>query len=152
MPVLTDAYNEVCKNYRSWMLSFFCGGMTTMYESLLRFLATCSCLQGRKRFQNNCLGARIKAMIEYCGGVTLFFFSFLSAVFTLVTIALCWYQSIAAEVLVVMVLSELWATVQWIVWAAPWFLYQYPKDRRTFYEKLRRRSSRHRSAPIPEEV
>jgi hypothetical protein len=42
-----------------------------------------------------------------------------------------------------MVFSELWSTVQWIVWSAPWFLYKYGSDRKIFYEKLKRRSARH---------
>lgn len=142
----------MCDNYHSWMLSCFCGAMTTVYDSLLRFLATCSCLQGRSLFQNNCLGVRFKALVEYFGSVTLLFFSAVSAFFTLFTMALCWYQDIAAEVLFVMLLSELWAIGQWIVWSAPWFLYKYRSDRKKFYDKLRRRSSRHRGDAIADEV
>jgi hypothetical protein len=134
------------------MLSFTCGAVTTIYDSVLRFLATCSCLHGRKRFQNNCLGARFTALVEYFGGVTLLLFTVFSVVFTLFTMVLCWYEHVAAKVLFVMVLSELWSTVQWIVWAAPYFLYKYPSDRRVFYEKLRRRASRHRGESIPMEV
>jgi hypothetical protein len=125
------------------MLSCTCGACTVLYDALLRFLATCSCLQGRKRFQNNCLGVRFKALVEFFGSITLLFFSFLSAIFTLLTMVLCWYEHIAAKVLFVMVLSELWSTVQWVVWATPWFLYNYRADRRAFYEKLKRRSARH---------
>jgi hypothetical protein len=125
------------------MLSCLCGAVTTLYDALLRFLATCSCVQGKKRFQTNCLGVRFKALVEYFGSVTLLFFSFLSTVFTLLTMVLCWYEHIAARVLIVMVFSELWSTVQWIVWSAPWFLYKYGSDRKFFYKKLKRRSTRY---------
>lgn len=64
-------YNDVCANYHSWMLSAVCGAGIVVYDSLLRFLATCSCVQGRKRFQNNCCGQRFKALVEYFGSVTL---------------------------------------------------------------------------------
>ena len=147
-----DAYNKICKNYQSWMLSCLCGAVTVLYDSLLRFLATCSCVQGKKRFQTNCFGARIKALIEYFGSVTLLFFSILSVAFTLFTMVLCWYEGIAAEVLVVMVLAELWSTGQWVVWSTPWFLYKFRADQQIFYEKLQRKSlrmsKRATSAPV----
>lgn len=68
-------YNKLCANYESWMLSYACGAATVVYESALHFLATCSCLQGRRRYQNNCCGTRFKTLVEFFGGVTLFFFA-----------------------------------------------------------------------------
>ena len=68
------AYNDLCNSYESWMLSAACGAGTVLYESVLHFLATCSCVQGRKRFQNNCCGSRVKMVIESLGGLTLSFF------------------------------------------------------------------------------
>lgn len=70
----TAAYNDLCNSYESWMLSAACGAATVVYESVLHFLATCSCVQGRKRFQNNCCGSRVKMVVESLGGVTLSFF------------------------------------------------------------------------------
>jgi len=66
-----SAYNDLCNSYESWMLSAACGAGTVLYESVLHFLATCSCVQGRKRFQNNCCGSRVKMVIESLGGLTL---------------------------------------------------------------------------------
>lgn len=71
-----------------------------------------------------------------------FAFTVMSFALTLFTLAYCYVHRFAAELLVVLVLSELWSSVQWIVWALPWFLYQYPADRRFFYEKLKRRSKK----------
>lgn len=138
----TDAYNTICANYQSWMLSCLCGAVTTIYDSLLRFLATCSCLQGKKRYQNNCLGSRIKAIIEYFGSITLLIFVLLSIIFLIITMIICYYQHIAAYVLFIMFVSEIWSTGQWILWSAPYFLYKYKSDRQYFYEKMQRKSER----------
>jgi hypothetical protein len=69
-------------------------------------------------------------------------FTVLSFVFTLVTLAYCYVHRLAAELLLLLLLAELWSCVQWLLWALPWFLYKYPSDRRAFYEKLQRRSQR----------
>lgn len=69
------AYNELCSNYEGWMLSAACGAATVVYDSVLHFLATCSCVQGRKRFQNNCCGSRVKQVVEFFGGITLTLFA-----------------------------------------------------------------------------
>jgi len=69
------AYNELCNNYQGWMLSAACGAATVFYDSILHFLATCSCVQGRKRFQNTCCGSRVKKVVEFFGSITLTIFA-----------------------------------------------------------------------------
>lgn len=76
----------------------------------------------------------------------------LSFVFTLLTAVLAYVDDIAAEVFLVLVLSELWSTVQWIVWSTPYFLYKFPSDKRKFYEKLKRRSLKHPELAPPEAI
>lgn len=84
---------------------------------------------------------------------SLFFFAkVLSFVFTLFTAVLAYVDDIAAEVFLVLVLSELWSTVQWIVWSTPYFLYKFPADKRKFYEKLKRRSLKHPELVPPEAI
>lgn len=74
----------------------------------------------------------------------------LSFVFVLFTAVLAYVNDIASEVFLVLVLSELWSTVQWIVWSTPWFLYKFPSDKKKFYEKLKRRSLKHPERVPPE--
>ena len=66
----------------------------------------------------------------------------MSFTLTLFTLTYCYIHRFAAELLVVLILSELWSCMQWFIWALPWFLYQYPADRRFFFEKEKRRSKK----------
>ena len=63
--------------------------------------------------------------------------------FTLFTLVYCYVNHFASELLLVLLLAELWSCVQWFIWALPWFLYKYPEDRRHFYDKLKRRSRKY---------
>jgi hypothetical protein len=68
-----DEYHSACSYYGPWMLTALCGICIVAYQSLLEFLATCGCVHGRKTFQNNCFGTRIKNYVEWFGGRTLSF-------------------------------------------------------------------------------
>lgn len=76
----------------------------------------------------------------------------LSFFFVAFTVVFAYVKRIASEMFLVLVLSELWSTVQWIVWATPWFLYKFPGDKRKFYEKLKRRSVKHPDRVPPEAI
>jgi hypothetical protein len=118
------------------MLSALCGALTVVYGSLLRFLATCGCLQGRTIFQTNCFGARIKAFTEYCGGSILSFFVVLSVLLLLASLVLCYVTFSTFAVMVVLLEAKVWSQVEWFFWAAPFFSFRYPIDRRYFYRQL----------------
>lgn len=68
-----DEYKNACSYYSDWMLTALCGICIVAYQSLLEFLATCGCIQGKKSFQNNCCGSRIKGCVEWFGGCMLTF-------------------------------------------------------------------------------
>ena len=64
-----DAYQKECRYYRPWMLSAVCGVAIVIYGSILRFLATCGCVQGRDFFKLNWVGKNCKEFVEFFGGV-----------------------------------------------------------------------------------
>jgi hypothetical protein len=65
-----------------------------------------------------------------------------SVIFLVLSLVLCAIDHIAYDVLLTMFYSELWSCVQWFVWTAPWFCYNYGKDRNHFEEKVKRKSAR----------
>ena len=118
------------------MLSALCGAMTVVYGSLLRFLATCGCLQGRALFQSNGICGRVKAMTEYCGGQVLSFFVLLSLALLVASVVICWLTDVKFSIFLVLLESKVWSQVEWFIWAAPYFSFRYPIDRRFFYQRL----------------
>jgi hypothetical protein len=123
------------------MLSAISGAISVPYGSFLRFLATCGCLQGREFFQGQafCCGAaavRFKSLTEHCGGQILMFFSFLSAIFVIWTLAECWNIHSKFDNLRILVETKLFSFLEWFVWSLPFFSYRYPIDRKYFYKQI----------------
>ena len=118
------------------MLSALCGALTVVYGSLLRFLATCGCLQGRTLFQSNSAGSHFKACSQYVGGQVLSFFVLLSVLLLISTTVLCWLTSIGFSLFLVLLEAKLWSQLEWFIWSAPYFSFRFPIDRRNFYRRL----------------
>lgn len=140
-------------------MSIVAGFCTTVYVSMLQFLATCGCFQGQTFFQENCLGATIFALADFFGGRTLFFVSEsielpclpsamtdplhpvdMSNVLVVTTALMCWYSGVGYHIFTTAILSEIWSDIHWFGWTLPWFLYFYPKHKREFIEKATRKA------------
>lgn len=141
MYVLYVLYVPTGHYYQPWMLSALCGAMTVVYGSLLRFLSTCGCLQGRVLFQSNGICGRFKTATEYCGGQVLSFFVLLSFALLLASVVMCWLTDVKFSIFLVLLQSKVWSQVEWFFWAAPFFSFRYPIDRRYFYQRLLPRES-----------
>lgn len=63
-----STFHRICGSgpyqYQSWMLPAISGLFVVLYQSVLAWLATCGCVQGREIFQNNCFGVCCKRYIE----------------------------------------------------------------------------------------
>jgi hypothetical protein len=121
------------------MLTALCGIVIVAYQSLLEFLGTCGCLQGKKSFKNNCCGTGIKGCVEWLGGTMLTVSTVVSTVFLVWAIIACYLLDVRYEILGNIILSKVWSMGEWFVWSAPYFAYRYPIDRRHFYRRLLRR-------------
>jgi hypothetical protein len=138
-PTFSDEYNKACSYYSPWMLTALCGIFIVLYQSFLEFVATCGCLQGKKTFQNNCCGSMFKSCIQWCGGRTLSFATFVSFVLLVWAVIACYVLNVDYRILSNILLSKVWSMGEWFVWSAPYFCYRYPIDRRYFYMRLLRR-------------
>ena len=73
--VINFLSHHSCKYYHSWVISLGAAAIICPYGSLLKFLATCQCIQGRSFYQKNCIGRGIKQCFEYIGNKMLVLFS-----------------------------------------------------------------------------
>lgn len=125
------------------------------YGSLLKFLATCGCVQGKSFFQDNCIGSRCRRVLEFFGGKVLSFFvctytadnafhefircAVISVQLSLYAIYQCFLMD-RYTILKTTVLSKMWSFAEWFVWTAPYFAFKYPLDRKHFYKQLKVRN------------
>jgi len=135
-----SSYDSECHYYSPLLLSAATGAVLVPYAAFLKFFSTCSCLQGKAFFQEDCCGTRVKAFVEYIGGKTLTFFSFLSffmIFYTTITNAM--YYGNDFSIFQTFLLSKLWSAGFWFIWSLPMFLFKYPCDKADFYRRLARR-------------
>lgn len=69
LSIVVDTYKKHCQFTPVWAISLSCGILITVYGSVLKFIATCNCLQGHKTFQGKgTFCGAFKEVLEYFGG------------------------------------------------------------------------------------
>ena len=134
-----------CQYYRSWMLPAIIGGVLVIYGSLLRFFASCGCLQGRNFFQFNCLGSRIRALIEFCGGGFLSVFLLMSLGMIMWVLIATYMSNKSFDIFIAILISKAWSFGEWFIWTFPYFSLRYSWDKRHFQNRMREISNGSRS-------
>jgi hypothetical protein len=159
---LSEVYRKHCQYFHPWIISLGAAAIICPYGTLLKFLATCHCVQGRSFYQTNCCGRGVKRLVEYVGGRILLIFigkqqhalpstppSFLSPVpvveviNALLFIVAMFYAYVVMRmytVLYTFILSKLFSYVYWFGWTGPYFSYKYPIDRKLFYKEFRKQN------------
>jgi hypothetical protein len=128
------------------MLSALAGILVVVYQSSLEFLGTCGCVQGRKSFQNNCIGNRCKACVEWFGGSILTFCTCISFILLGWTLIAIYVLKIDYNIVGDIMLSKVWSFGEWFIWSAPYFSYRYPNDKKQFYQRLLRKQKNSRDS------
>jgi hypothetical protein len=163
--ILAEEYRKHCQYFHPWVISLGAAAIICPYGTLLKFLATCHCVQGRSFYQTNCCGRGIKALVEYVGGKVLLIFigkqqSFamsccsnsISSPFSslvlpvingLLFLIAMYYAYVVMRmytVLYTFILSKLFSYVYWFGWTGPYFSYKYPIDQKIFYKEFRKQN------------
>jgi hypothetical protein len=136
-----ETYQKVCYFYHHWELSAICGSLIVLYQSVLEFVATCSCIQGRQY----CLCRSwqchfIRRGIEFSGGSILFFFSIISTTLLIWSLVACYVWGASFKLFGDIIISKLWSVLEWFVWSFPYFSYRFPLDKRAHLEKLAKKA------------
>mmetsp|Transcript_33876 Transcript_33876/g.32320 ORF Transcript_33876/g.32320 Transcript_33876/m.32320 type:complete len:376 (+) Transcript_33876:320-1447(+) len=131
-------YDDRCKYYQPWMLSSVCGAILVPVGSLLQFLATCGCLQGRNFFKMNCCGNRFRIFIEYCGGGVLLLFAVMFLALLIWAVVKTSLKNTGYSIFFPYLISKVWSFGYWFIWTSPYFCYRYPIDKRYFHKNLYR--------------
>lgn len=115
------------------------GFLILIYTISLRILATCGCMQGRPLFQKNNFAIRCKNIVEFFGGGILTFFSLISIVLVITTVIECWLNGIGFNIFVTVLIAKIFSFAFWIIWATPYFIYRYSRDKKRFLGKIEKR-------------
>lgn len=130
------AYWEGCQYYRSWMMPALEGVALVVYGSILRFLATCGCLQGRNFFQLNCFGSGFRNVIEFFGGGFLFLFCLLSVAMIVWVLVATYMQGQQFDIFITILITKAWSFGEWFIWTLPYFSLRYSWDKSHFMKKM----------------
>jgi hypothetical protein len=108
------------------------GVALVIYGSILRFFATCGCVQGRDFFQMNCLGTRFRRLIEFFGGGFLFLFSLLSFAMVVWVLVATYLLGQEFDIFITILISKAWSFGEWFIWTLPYFAVRYSWDKSHF--------------------
>jgi hypothetical protein len=154
---IVEIYHSACRYYSPWMISALCGAFIVLYQSLLEFLATCGCVQGRVIFCASCccrycsciqyIYRIFKRTIECCGGSIFVFFALVSIALVSWSALTCYFMGSKFDIFVKILISKVWSIGEWFLWSTPYFMYRYPRDKRRYQDKIARKSNlRHRNS------
>lgn len=132
-----SVYWEGCNYYRSWMLPILAGAVIVVYGSMLRFFASCGCVQGREFFRFHCLGSRFRQVIEFFGGFVLSLFSLLSLAMAIWVLTATYMTGSTFDIFIPILIAKAWSFGEWFIWTLPYFLFKYPWDKRHFNRCMR---------------
>jgi hypothetical protein len=134
----TTEYYKRCAFYSPGAISAVVGVILLPYNTFLRFVATCGCLQGRGFFMYHCLGSSMKKIIEYCGGLVMTSFMFGSTFILILVVIECWLSGIDSSFSVFwsFAVSKLFSAGQWFLWTAPMFVLRFSRDREYFNREM----------------
>ena len=125
-------YMSTCKYYQPWYIPAVVGIVLVPYGSLLRFIATCSCFQGRDLFKNYSCCSRIKVIFECCGGQVIVSALAFNSILLLAAVIDCYIIGAQFDIFVIILQSKLWSFMDWVIWTLPYFAWRYPMDKRHF--------------------
>lgn len=136
-----ETYDKVCYFYHPWELSAICGGFIVLYQSVLEFVATCSCIQGRQYCVSRSWQCSIiRKGVEFSGGGILFFFTVISTIMLIWSLVACYIWGANFRLFSGIIVSKLWSVTEWFVWSLPYFTYRFPLDKRVHLEKLAKKN------------
>jgi len=131
------SFLKLCAFYSPSAVSSLVGTLLLPYGSLLRFAATCSCLQGRPFFLDHCIGQRLKRTIDASGGLFMSLIVFSSTIMLIAVVALILSAKQADwSVFYSFVLSKLLSALFWFVWTVPLFLWRFKIDKKQFFQNV----------------
>lgn len=143
-----DEYTIKCHYYNPIFLSALCGAVIVPFGTLLKYLATCGCLQGRKYFKASRTGANCMCCLQYLGMGALGFCTVIGLMSALWTLYLSYESGVGYDIFVNLLLSKVWSFLEWFLYTGPFFAYYYPTDRRFFYDRLKVKMKRTKKAPF----
>ncbi len=113
----------------------------------MQCVAVHSALFGSDPFMHDCERHLFTALcIRSCYTRHFILFTVLSVFLIVWTVVQCYLTNIGYTIFTTLLLSKLWSFAEWFLWAAPYFSYRYPPDKRHFYSRLNHQTSSSRES------